>query len=85
MHELSLIRNLLNKLEMIAIENDAKIVSIKIRLGALAHISSEHFREHFVAMAKDKLKNAKLEIYIAKDIDANAQDIMLESVALAED
>ncbi len=85
MHELSLIRNLLNKLEMIAIENDAKIVSIKIRLGALAHISSEHFREHFVAMAKGKLKNAKLEIYIAKDIDANAQDIMLESVALAED
>ncbi len=66
MHELSLIRNLLNKLEMIAIENDAKIVSIKIRLGALAHISPEHFREHFVAMAKGKLKNASSRFILLK-------------------
>lgn len=77
-------KDLINKLETIVIENNAKrIISIKIKLGALSHISPEHFREYFAVMSKGKaMENARLEIEVIEDINSNAQDIILESVEL---
>ncbi len=39
---------LLRRIEALARENDARRVSaVHVRLGALSHMSPDHFREHF--------------------------------------
>ncbi|MEM2856296.1 MAG: hydrogenase/urease maturation nickel metallochaperone HypA [Candidatus Nitrosocaldaceae archaeon] len=83
MHELSLVNNLLNKLDAISKENNAKIVSIKIRVGALSHITPERLKEYL--LISEKTKDVKIEIVRNEQIDENAQDIILESVELAEE
>ena len=83
MHEMTLINGLLNKLESIAKEQKAKrIVSVKIKLGALSHISADHFRGHFEEGTSGSLaEGARLEIETSADInDPHAQQILLESV-----
>ncbi len=83
MHEFSLINDLMRKIESITREHGGrKIVSIKVSLGALSHISPEHFREHFIqAAAGTVAAGARLEIEQHKDeSDPRAQDILLESV-----
>jgi hydrogenase nickel incorporation protein HypA/HybF len=85
MHELSLIHDLMRKIESIAREHGGRrILSVKVRLGALSHISPEHFREHFVqAAAGTVAAGARLEIEQHKDeADPRAQDILLESVEM---
>ena len=48
MHEFSLITDLMRKIGAIACEQGADRISrVRVKLGALAHISGEHFREHF--------------------------------------
>ncbi len=83
MHEFSLIANLMNKLDAIAREqNGQRIVSVKVKLGALSHISAEHFREHFEQAAPGTAaEGALLVIDVSQDTgDPHAQDILLESV-----
>jgi hydrogenase nickel incorporation protein HypA/HybF len=85
MHELSLIHDLMRRIESIAREHGGRrILSVKVRLGALSHISPEHFREHFVqAAAGTVAAGARLEIEQHKDeADPRAQDILLESVEM---
>ena len=49
MHESSLLKGLMTQIGNIARQhNSDKVVSVKIRLGALSNISPDHFREHFV-------------------------------------
>jgi hydrogenase nickel incorporation protein HypA/HybF len=87
MHEFSLINDLMHKIESIAREhNGQKILSVKVRLGALAHISPEHFREHFVQAAAGTLAaGARLVVeQLTDESDPHAQDIMLESVEVEE-
>jgi len=83
MHELSLIKDLMRKIEWIAEENNAKkISSVTLRLGALAHISAAHLREHFaVAVRGTNLEETRLNIDVSTDeAEPNAQDILLASV-----
>jgi hydrogenase nickel incorporation protein HypA/HybF len=83
MHEFSLLNNLMNKIETIAQEQKAKkVLGVKVKLGALAHISAGHFREHFERASQGTVAdNAKLEIAVSDDInDPNAQEILLDSV-----
>ncbi len=48
MHEARTMSALLRRIEALARENDARSVSaVRVRLGALSHMSPEHFREHF--------------------------------------
>ena len=48
MHEMSLMADLLRKVERIAEEHGrGRIVRLTVRLGALSHFSPSHFREHF--------------------------------------
>ena len=85
MHEFSLIHDLMRKIETVAREHGGgKVVGIKVKLGALSHISPDHFREHFVmAAAGTVAANARLEIETLKDqTDPRAQDILLESVEM---
>ena len=53
MHEHSLMNNLMSKILSLAEkENAVQITKISVKLGALSHMSPEHFREHFDIAAK---------------------------------
>ena len=48
MHEMSLISDLLKKIEELAKKQDSKkVIGVDVKLGALSHISGDHFKEHF--------------------------------------
>lgn len=88
MHEMSLINDLVNKIETIAQEqNVKKIVSAKVWLGAMSHISADHFRGHFVEGTVGTVaEGAKLHVEVSDDLkDPQAQDILLISIDGAED
>lgn len=87
MHEFSLINDLMRKIEAVARSQDGrKVVGIRIQLGALAHVSAEHFREHFAHAARGTTaEGARLDIEILNDVnDPNAMDILLNSVTVEE-
>lgn len=87
MHEMSLIHDLMRKIETIARDQyAAKVVGVKVRLGALAHISADHFREHFEEESKGTIADgARLEVELLTDEnDPQAQDIMLDSVEVED-
>lgn len=83
MHEHSLIKNLISKVTEIAgTEPEGRVLSIKVRLGAMSHISAEHFREHFDNETQGTiLDGVGLEVEEMTDMDDPlAQEIILESV-----
>ncbi len=83
MHEMSLLNDLLTKVEALVKDSaDSKVVGVKVRLGALAHISAGHFRDHFErASIGSVAEGAKLDIIESEDEKAaDAQDIVLESI-----
>lgn len=85
MHEFSLMNSLMNRVYAAASENGSKrILSVKVRIGALSHISPHHFREHFKEAAKGSLaENAKLIVKLDSDqTSSTAQEIFLESVEI---
>ncbi len=78
--------DLLRKIESIAKESSAqKVTAVTIKLGALAHITPDHFREHFeTAVIGSVAEGAILNIkQLSDEQDPNAQDILLESVDIA--
>ena len=83
MHEFSLIANLMKKIQEVAdVEHANRIARVKVRLGALSHISANHFREHFEQAAKGTVaEGSRLEIVTSTDCaEPEAQSILLESV-----
>ena len=85
MHEASLIANLMRRIEAVAkVERARRIVAASVWLGALSHMSAEHFVEHFErAAAGTVAEGARLDVTVSDDLgDANAQNLMLESVAV---
>lgn len=83
MHEFSLMANLLSRIdELVREQRAAKVVGVTVRLGALAHMSPDHFRGHFIDGAKGTIvEGAHLDIVASGDTsDPNAQDILLESI-----
>lgn len=87
MHEMSLMKDLVRKAERLARENGARRVTrLRIRLGALAHFSPEHFREHFAIAARGGVaEDAVLDIEMLTDpSDPRAQDVILEDADLDE-
>lgn len=87
MHERSLILNLIQKVTAIATQQNAvKVIGITVRLGALSHMSAQHFREHFDVEAKGTVADgARLTASVSADVnDPHAQEILLESVEIEE-
>ncbi len=87
MHEQSLMVDLMRKINAIGKEQKAQNISrVKVKLGALSHISADHFREHFVIAAKGSCaEQAQLDIDVLTDLnDPNAQEIILDSVEIEE-
>lgn len=86
MHEFSLMADLLRQIEQVARKQEAeRVVAVTVKLGALAHISASHFREHFVEGAKGtRAEGAKLIVEACEDADdPHAQDILLQSIEVS--
>lgn len=87
MHEASIMNNLMDKIARIAAsENVSRVTAIDVWLGALSHMSADHFREHFEESSRGSLaEGARLDIECSDDIrHPDAQTIMLRSIE-AED
>ena len=85
MHEFSLIKDLLHKVTSIALERQAtRVTGIKVKLGALSHISPDHFREHFIHAARGTIaEDAKLTIEVMTDEGASlSQEVLLEYIEI---
>ncbi|WP_308367350.1 MULTISPECIES: hydrogenase/urease maturation nickel metallochaperone HypA [unclassified Microbulbifer] len=82
MHEQSLIKNLVEKIHLLASSESDRLVAARLRLGALAHISAEHLREHFEReIIGTPLEGLRLQIEEQSDIHhAEAQEIILDSL-----
>ncbi len=83
MHEASLIRNLMRKIDSLAeAEHANRVTAVHIWLGALSHMSAEHFREHFEQASKGTIADgARLEVEESADVrDPNAQDLLLRKI-----
>jgi hydrogenase nickel incorporation protein HypA/HybF len=83
MHETALVRDIVGRINQLANAAGARrVVRAKVWLGALSHLSAEHFRDHFnIAAAGTAASEATLEIETSDDPhDPNAQHVRLESV-----
>lgn len=82
MHEFSLLANLLRKIEDTARrENATRVVRVSVKIGALAHISGSHFRDHFEHAVRGTLSEGAL-LEIEEDSDPHAPDA--QSIVLQE-
>jgi hydrogenase nickel incorporation protein HypA/HybF len=87
MHETALVRDVVRRInELARAVNARRVTRAKVWLGALSHLSTEHFGEHFTVEARSTLAaGAVLDIEVSEDFDdPHAQHIRLESVDLDE-
>jgi len=85
MHEASLIADLMHRIEEVAAaEGRGRVVRVDVWLGALSHISAEHFAEHFErAAASTPAEGADLRVSVSDDPGhPDAQHILLQSLEL---
>lgn len=83
MHEASLLSGLMRRIgEIAAAEGVRRITGVSVWLGALSHMSAEHFAEHFNRAASGTLaEGARLYVTVSADErHERAQDVLLESV-----
>ena len=86
MHEFSLMADLMRKIEQVAADNDAeRVTRVRVWLGALSHITPEHFREHFEDGTRGTVaQGAELEVEASDDeAHPEAQQILLRSLDVA--
>ncbi|MCX6989695.1 MAG: hydrogenase maturation nickel metallochaperone HypA [Chlamydiae bacterium] len=86
MHEKSLMDNLIRKILQLAKEEKSdKVVKVSVKLGALSHMSAEHFKEHFdIAALGTIAQNAEIVAEESQDInDPNATIVVLKSIDVA--
>jgi hydrogenase nickel incorporation protein HypA/HybF len=87
MHETALVRDVVRRIEDLArVTGAGRVIGAKIWLGALSHLSAEHFSEHFEIAAQGSIAaGATLAIEVSNDPDdPHAQNVRLESVDLDE-
>lgn len=85
MHEASLMTNLMARIEELArAEGATHVVGVSVWLGALSHMSAEHFAEHFEHAAAGTIaEGARLDVTVSDDPrNANAQIILLEKIKI---
>lgn len=86
MHESSLMRGLMKQILAVAESHNAgRVLSIGVKLGALANITPAHFKEHFIEASQGTLaEGARLDITGSSDItEAHAQQIIITDVEVA--
>lgn len=83
MHEKSLMDDLMKKIIFLANrENAAKVTKVTVKLGALSHMSKEHFKEHFDVAAHGTIaQDAEIDAEESQDIhDPNAASVILKKI-----
>jgi hydrogenase nickel incorporation protein HypA/HybF len=83
MHEASIMVDLMSRIDKIArSENATRVVGVSVWLGALSHMSEDHFVEHFERAAAGTIaEGAQLDVTVSDDTcHKSAQDLVLESV-----
>jgi len=87
MHEASLMIALMRRIEAVAAQEEAgRVTAVRVRLGALSHMSPEHFRKHWDVAAHGSIaQDAALAIEVSEDLsDPTAQDVTLLSLDVEE-
>jgi len=87
MHEFSLIKDLIRKITTIAREQHAsKVLSVTVKIGALSHISHDHFRDHFVLASRGTIsEGARLNIEFMTDVtDPQSQEVLIENIEVID-
>lgn len=87
MHEASIMNDLMDKIANIAREEGVtRVTCVDVWLGALSHMSAEHFREHFEELSRGSLaEGARLVVECSEDIrHPDAQSIMLRSIEVED-
>jgi len=87
MHEIALVRDVVRRINDLAQGTNARrVTGAKIWLGALSHLSADHFREHFTVEARDTpAAGAVLDIEVSDDPDdPHAQHVRLQCVDIDE-
>jgi len=86
MHEFSIIKDLIRKIISIAHEQHAsKVLSVTVKLGALSHISPDHFREHFVHASQGTItEGAQINIEILSDTNEQlSQEVVIDNIEIS--
>jgi hydrogenase nickel incorporation protein HypA/HybF len=84
-HEEAMVRDLVRRAEEIRrAEGTARLASVRVWLGALAHCSEDGLRGRWAIAVRDTpLASARLEVDVSEDADdPRAQSIVLESVGV---
>lgn len=87
MHEASLMNALMRNIDAVAAQEGAeRVTAVRVRLGALSHMTPDHFREHWdVSAAGSIAQDAELTMETSDDLtDPTAQDVTLLSVDVEE-
>lgn len=87
MHEKSLMDDLMHKiLQLAEVQKAAKVTRVHVKLGALSHMSPEHFKEHFTISADGTIaQDAEIFAEESHDIhDPDALAILLKSIDIEE-
>ena len=88
MHETALVRDVVHRMvELTQSAGACRVSGARIWLGALSHLSPEHFRDHFSVEAQGTVAaGAVLTIEMSDDPnDPHAQLVRLESIDLDDD
>jgi hydrogenase nickel incorporation protein HypA/HybF len=83
MHERALLDDLMRRvLGVSAEEGGARVVAVRVWLGALSHFTPDHFRDHFADAARGTAaEGARVEATLDGDpTDPRADGVVLESV-----
>jgi hydrogenase nickel incorporation protein HypA/HybF len=83
MHEHALMTSLMRQVkEVAAAEGARKVVKVSVWLGALSHMSPEHFGHHFEDAAAGSIADgAELDCVASDDIhDPRALDVVLRDI-----
>ena len=86
MHEFSLIKDLIHKITTIAREQHAsKVLSVTVKLGALSHISPDHFREHFIHASHGTIaEGAQINIEILSNTNEQlSQKVVIDNIEIS--
>jgi hydrogenase nickel incorporation protein HypA/HybF len=83
MHERALMRDVMRKVEEVALADGAtRVTRLAVRLGALSHFTPAHFREHFADVARGTFaEGAEVDATVDADLASpHARDVVLESL-----
>jgi hydrogenase nickel incorporation protein HypA/HybF len=83
MHEHAIMNDLLRKIDEVARSEGARrVTQLKVRLGALAHMTPEHFLVHFEDAARGTVAEGA-QVHVEQGVDIysrDALDVLLESI-----